>query len=320
MTLSKCQISILLRGLKFTPTYQSNSIQLKCDLKTSVHKLRLTQYFDDHNVTPIDQKNESLVKGKSMFYPAWNRNKELETHISFTNNKDIANEKSNKKNNFSPKEWTELRNLTNPPDIKEADKGGAVTVLTKNHYRATIYEHLINQNTYQKLDKKMDPTIMKNLKKLLNKNKSIFMVKEFKYLNEADCNTSNFYGLPKIHKSQLITNAIKEQNSEVVSINEPQDLKVRPIVGGPKCPTRKLSELIDAFLKPFLKHVNSYIRDSRDFINKCDRNTDGNTFIATFDVVGLCANIPHTFGMEAVRYFLLNTKKISIQGLIYLLF
>ena len=100
-----------------------------------------------------------------MFYPAWNRNKELETHISFTNNKDIANEKSNKKNNFSPKEWTELRNLTNPPDIKEADKGGAVTVLTKNHYRATIYEHLINQNTYQKLDKKMDPTIMKNLKK-----------------------------------------------------------------------------------------------------------------------------------------------------------
>ena len=146
------------------------------------------------------------------------------------------------------------------------------------------------------------------------------MVKEFKYLNEADCNTSNFYGLPKIHKSQLITNAIEKQNSEVVSINESQNLKVRPIVGGPKCPTRKLSELIDAFLKPFLKHVNSYIRDSRDFINKCDRNTDGNTFIATFDVVGLCANIPHTFGMEAVRYFLLNTKKISIQGLIYLLF
>ena len=67
--------------------------------------------------------------------------------------------------------------------------------------------------------------------------------------------TSNFYGLPKIHKSQLITNAIKEQNSEVVSINEPQDLKVRPIVGGRKCPTRKLSELIDPLLKPFLKQV-----------------------------------------------------------------
>ena len=78
-----------------------------------------------------------------------------------------------------------------------------------------------------------------------------------KYLNEADYNTSNFYGLPKIHKSQLITNTIKKQNSEVVSINEPQDVKVRPVAGGPKCPTRKLSELIDSLLKHFLEHVKS---------------------------------------------------------------
>ena len=196
---------------------------------------------------PIDQKNESLVKGKSVIYSSRNRNKKLETHISFVNNLDITNEKSNKKSNFSPKEWIELRNSMNQPNIviREADKGGAVTVLSKNHYRAMIYEHLSNQNTYQKLDKNLDPTIMKKLKKLLNKHKSIFTVKEFKYLNEADYNTSNFYGLPKIHKSQLITNAIKEQNSEVVSI------KVRPIVGGPKCPTRKLSELIYTLSKPF---------------------------------------------------------------------
>ena len=293
-TLSKCQTSILLRVLKFTPTPQSNSIQLTCDLKTFAHKLKLTEYFDNHNVTPIDQKNESLVKGKPIFYPPRNRNKELETHISFTNNINIMNEKSNKKSNFSPKEWTELRNLMNQPDIviKEADKGGVVTVLRKNHYRGMIYEHLSNQNTYQKLDKIVDPIIMKKIKKLLNKHKSIFTDEEFKYLNEADYNTSNFYGLPKIHKSRLITNAIKEQNSEVVSINEPQDLKVRPIVGRPKCPTRKLSELIDTFLKPFLKHLKNYIRDSIDLLNKCDRNTDGNSVIATFDVVGLYTNIP----------------------------
>ena len=268
-TLSKCQTSILLRASKFTPTLQSNSIQLTCDLKTFAHKLRLTEYFDDHNVTTSDQKNESLVQGKSMFYPPRNRNKELETHISVINNIDIANEKSNKKSNFSPKEWAELRNLMNQSNIaiKEADKGGAATVLSKHHYRAMIYEHLSNQNTYQKLHKNLDPTIMKKLKNLLNKRKSIFTVKEFKYLNEADYSTSIIYGLPKIHKSQLITNAIKEQNSEVVSINESQDLKVRPIVGGPKCPTRKLSELIDALLKPFLKHVKSYIRDSIDFLN-----------------------------------------------------
>ena len=113
-----------------------------------------------------------------MFYPPRNRNKELETHISFINNIDIANEKSNKKSNFSSEEWAELRNLMNQSNIviKEADKGGAVTVLSKHHYRAMIYEHLSNQNIYQKLDKDLDPSIMKKLKKILNKHKSIFTV------------------------------------------------------------------------------------------------------------------------------------------------
>ena len=48
--------------------------------------------------------------------------------------------------------------------IKEADWGGAATVLCKHHYRAMIYEHLRNQNTYQKLDKNLDPAIRKKLK------------------------------------------------------------------------------------------------------------------------------------------------------------
>ena len=147
------------------------------------------------------------------------------------------------------------------------------------------------------------------MKNLLNKHKNIFADKCFKYLNEADYNKSNFYGLPKIYKSRLIANAIKEQNSEVANINNLQDLNVRPIVGGPKCPTRKLSELIETLLKPFLKHVKSYIRGSINFLNKCDRITNENVVIATFDVVGLYTNILHTFGLEAVKYFLLKYKE-----------
>ena len=97
---------------------------------------------------PIDQKKESLVKGKSNFYPPRNRIKELEKHISFKNNIDITDEKSNKKSNFPPKKWTELRNSMNQPDIviKEADKGGVVPIRSKNHYRAMICEHLNSQN------------------------------------------------------------------------------------------------------------------------------------------------------------------------------
>ena len=105
----------------------------------------------------------------------------------------------------------------------------------------------MNILTMKTLDKNLDPTTVRKFKKLLSEHKKNFTDKEFN-------NTSNFYRLPKIHKCGLITNAIIEQNSEVVNINEPQDLKVRPIVGGRKCPTGKYSELIDTSLKPFLKH------------------------------------------------------------------
>ena len=102
-----------------------------------------------------------------------------------------------------------------------------------------------------------------------------------------------------------MTNAIKE-SSEVVSINVPQEFKIRPIVGGNRCPTRNLRELIDTLFKSLLKNVKIYIRDSIDFLNKCNRNTDGNTAIVNSDGVGPYTDIPHTFGQEAVRYFLLK--------------
>ena len=66
-----------------------------------------------------------------------------------------------------------------------------------------IFEYLNNQNTYQKLDKDLNPTVIKKLKKLSNNQKNILTDKEFKYLIEADYNTSNFYGLSKIHSPDL---------------------------------------------------------------------------------------------------------------------
>ena len=49
---------------------------------------------------------------------------------------------------------------------QRSNKGGTVTVLSKNYYRAMIFEHVNHQNTYQKLDKNLDPTIMKKINKL----------------------------------------------------------------------------------------------------------------------------------------------------------
>ena len=98
--------------------------------------------------------------------------------------------------------------------------------------------------------------------------------------------------------------AINTQNNEIIEIFEPNDLKLRPIVRGPKCPTRKLSQLIDILLKPFLKCIKSFIHDSLDFLSKCSRDVDENTEIVTFGVISSYISIPHEFGLEAIDYFL----------------
>ena len=95
----------------------------------------------------------------------------------------------------------------------------------------------------------------------------------------------------------------------MVEVREPRDLKLRPIVGGPICPARRLSYLLDTLLKPYLKHVNSYIRDSVDFLNKCPREVDPDTEIVTFDVTSLYTSIPHECGLKALGYFLATFKE-----------
>ena len=62
------------------------------------------------------------------------------------------------------------------------------------------------------------------------------------------------------------------QNSEVISVSELE------------CPKRKLSYLIDLFLNPFFKEVHSYIKDSTDVLNKCQREICENKQIVTFVV------------------------------------
>ena len=66
----------------------------------------------------------------------------------------------------------------------------------------------------------------------------------------------------------VIESAVNAQNSEIIETFEPNDLKLRPIVGGTQFSTRKPSQLIDILLKPFLKRIKSFICDSLGLLNK----------------------------------------------------
>ena len=64
-----------------------------------------------------------------------------------------------------------------------------------------------------------------------------------------------------------------KNNREYVHIVKPSDLKLRPklLLGGLICPTRPLSNLTDILVRPFLLHVESYVKDNLEFLSKCLR-------------------------------------------------
>ena len=71
-----------------------------------------------------------------------------------------------------------------------------------------ILQHLNDANTYQKTDQKCDNGVMKRIGELANKYKSPLRKAEKLYLTSISFSTSNFYALPKVHKSKQINEAI----------------------------------------------------------------------------------------------------------------
>ena len=57
-------------------------------------------------------------------------------------------------------------------------------------------------------------------------------------------------------------------------------------------------------MKPFPLHVKSSVKDKLDFLSKCSKENYEDTLLVMFDVVILYTNIPHTFGLEALDYWL----------------
>ena len=79
-----------------------------------------------------------------------------------------------------------------------------------------IFRHLNDAKTYQKIDQKCDNRVMKKIGELANKYESLLTKAEKLYLTNISFSTSNFYGLPKVHKSKQINEAIQQQNNEYI--------------------------------------------------------------------------------------------------------
>ena len=143
--------------------------------------------------------------------------------------------------------------------------------MNKTHYYNIVVKILQDEETYKKTNENCDKKVFKDLEKFIAKFSNCLSKEEQDFLTKFSFSTSNFYGLPKVHKSKIIQEAIQVQNSEYVKIYEPRDLTLRPIVAAPNGPTRRLSNLVDVLLKSFLIHIKNYTKDNLDFLAKFSR-------------------------------------------------
>ena len=106
------------------------------------------------------------------------------------------------------------------------------------------------------------------MKEHVKKYESILTKKEIDYLINFKFTSSQFYCLLKVHKSMIIKNVINTENPEYMQVHCPDDLKWRPISGGPENPTQRLSNFIEILLKPLVPTLKTYIKDDWDFLRK----------------------------------------------------
>ena len=88
--------------------------------------------------------------------------------------------------------------------------------MNKTHYYNIVVKILHDEETYKKTNENCDKKVFKDLEKLVAKLSNCLLKEEQDFLTKFSFSTSNFYGLPKIHKSKIIQEAIQVQNSEYV--------------------------------------------------------------------------------------------------------
>ena len=262
--------------------------------------MKLKEFFHESNY----EQDDSLVRNKSDFTPPKGRNQALDDFINITK-KIPTNPVAENRHNITHSERQALKSLQEDDNIiiKEADKGGGIVIMNKQYYKAKILSMLQDNSFYDETNNEACKQTFKKIQKVIGLAKDITR-NEINYLLDFDCKTSTFYGLPKIHKSKLIKEKCLQSSSTYIEILDPEDLTFRPIVAGPCCETHRLSNLIDILLKPFIKEVQSYIRDDIDFLNYIPENVNKNTLLVSFDVTNLYSNISHNLGLEAINYWL----------------
>ena len=298
--------SILNKGLKFVPKRKPIGYQ---SVYTSYLQYRRNMYLQYHYRHLNNNYIKHPFKAKSDFTPPLPDNANLLEYMSrvllklktsHELNKDSNTNRLN--NNVSNAEKQAVMNLRNSEQVivKPADKGGAIVIWPRESYIAEANKQLNEKRNYKLIETDPFPQLITKLNKIV---KTFFTDQltdytTFKFLLiDKPIRKPTLYLLPKVHKP---------------------DVTGRQIIPGCEGPTVRLSEYVDVYLKPLIKYIPSYIKDSTDFLKRSFKLNDTlpNEFILiTIDIKSLYTNIPNREGIDASTKHLNNhdTTGVNIQ-------
>ena len=111
------------------------------------------------------------------------------------------------------------------------------------------YRHLSDTTFYNNLDNNDPSTIVQDrVNKFAEKYKSILTNNEYDFLTKRCHKISNFYMLPKLHKSKEINEIIQRKRTEYIQIDGDILIEGRPIVAGPVFHTNGLSKILHCIM------------------------------------------------------------------------
>ena len=204
-------------------------------------------------------------------------------------------------NNLDTNQRKALLDLANDASIiiKAADKGGAIIIMNSNDYSEACLNSLLNTDFYEELPNDANPEYKAKSNDKIDDLLSKELINDFEASNlKQGSRTPHFCGLPKIHKEYITFPPL------------------RPICSGFNSCTAKISEFIDAYLKPLAQSTSSYIKDTSDFVERIESDVapttiSSKTILATMDVSSLYPNIDHEEGVKTCEYAL-NKRKTPL--------
>lgn len=311
--LDRNEISLFSLSDNFVPVTKTGHEDKKIDVLRFTRKLLLAFHFFNS-----DFNDGSLVRPNSCFIPKTTSSHVLKQVVEelemFANTVPNNLEKRHRDDNLTEEQRAAITTFKNRKGVLYfvADKGSSVVILNEEFYRFKVLE-ILNSPKYEKLTRNVDTFVISKLKILVDKYKHCLTKPERRAITSFDHTTTNIYGVPKIHKSKILKEAIKLVSTNYLMLPNPVDLKFRLIFGGPNSPTVILATLVQILLRLFVCKVKNRVQDVWEFKRKLPKLSKEDLryiVLISVDVVSMYENLEQNLGIPALQYYLNRYKEL----------